>query len=241
MGLVLRIKKVATVALSGRHVYHLVSHGVLAGVEHRAVLSSDLASVVDIGANLGQFSLAVREYAPLARIISFEPLPDAAATFRKVFAGEPMVTLHEVAIGPEGGNTTIHVAAASDSSSLLPMALQTSLFPGSREIGTARIRVARLAECLKGEEIRQPALLKLDVQGYELQALRGCEDLLDRFARIYAECSFVELYRGQALADEVVAWLRERNFFLRGVYNVFHDSNGKAVQGDFLFEAGHPR
>ena len=78
-------------------------------------------------------------------------------------------------------------------------------------------------------------MLKIDVQGFELKCLQGCEDLLDRFQQVYVECSFVELYEGQALADEVIAWLRDRNFILQGVYNTFYDSKGAAVQGDFLF------
>jgi len=46
----------------------------------------------------------------------------------------------------------------------------------------------------------------------------------------------MQLYAGQALADEVIAWLRERNFKLCGVYNMAYDKSGKAVQADFLFQ-----
>ncbi|MHB8405676.1 MAG: hypothetical protein ACYDCJ_09670 [Gammaproteobacteria bacterium] len=56
------------------------------------------------------------------------------------------------------------------------------------------------------------------------------------FAWVYCECSFIELYAGQALADEVIAWLRERGFILNGVYNMAYDKTGKAVQADFLFK-----
>ena len=79
------------------------------------------------------------------------------------------------------------------------------------------------------------SLLKLDVQGYELHALRGCVTLLDAFAWVYCECSFVELYAGQALADEVIAWLRAHGFALIGAYNMAFDHDGRAVQADFLF------
>ena len=153
---------------------------------------------------------------PQARVISFEPLPAAAAKFRAMFAGDDRVTLHEAAIGPVPGNATIHISRRDDSSSLLPItSTQVALFPGTEEAATAIVRVAPLREFVSSEDIQPPALLKLDVQGYELEALRGCEDLLDRFAYVYAECSFVELYAGQALADEVIAWLRERGFRLR--------------------------
>jgi hypothetical protein len=71
--------------------------------------------------------------------------------------------------------------------------------------------------------------------GFELQALAGCEDVLERFAWVYAECSFQELYAGQSFADEVIAWLRERGLRLVGVYHMAYDERGRAVQADFLF------
>jgi FkbM family methyltransferase len=155
----------------------------------------------------------------------------------RVLAGDPQPRLVEAAIGPAPGEATIHLSARDDSFSLLPItARQNALFPGTEEAGTATIRVvARLADEVGAEELAAPALLKLDVQGFELQALAGCGDLLIRFAWVYAECSFVELYAGQALADEVIAWLRERGFRLSGVYHMAYDGEGRAVQADFLF------
>lgn len=214
----------------------LFVHGVGAAPEHRHVLGPNLATVVDIGANRGQFSLAVRRWAPGAKVFAFEPLSGPAARFRKIFEGDSRVTLHLAAIGPESSDATIHVSAADDSSSLLPISgLQARLYPGTAEVRTERIRMARLADFIPTEQIATPALLKLDVQGFELEALRGCEDLLERFFQVYVECSFVELYSGQALAHEVIAWLGERGFLLKGVYNMGYDRKGGAVQGDFLF------
>jgi len=74
------------------------------------------------------------------------------------------------------------------------------------------------------------------VQGFELEALRGYEDSLKCFVLVYSECSFVELYSGQALVHEVIAWLRERDFRLSGAYNMSYDGQGRAAQADFLFE-----
>jgi FkbM family methyltransferase len=210
---------------------------VAAGIEHERLLSKlDYRTVVDIGANRGQFSLVARQCLRQARIISFEPLPTAAAKFRAVFGDDDRVMLHEAAIGPVPGNATIHISRRDDSSSLLPItATQVALFPGTEEAAIAIVRVAPLREFISMAEIEAPALLKVDVQGYELEALRGCEDMLGQFAYVYAECSFVELYAGQAMADEVIAWLRERGFRLRGVQNTAYDRDGRAIQADFLF------
>lgn len=153
-----------------------------------------------------------------------------------VFGGDPQVMLHEAAIGSLSGFATIHISERDDASSLLPItASQVALFPGTAEVATAIVRVAPLREFLSEKEIHPPALLKLDVQGYELEALRGCEDLLDRFGHLYVECSFVELYQGQPLADEVAAWLREHGFRNQGVYNLLYDRKGRKIQADFLF------
>lgn len=213
-------------------------HRVAAGVEHATVLPNlgALCSVVDIGANRGQFALAARRCFPAADIISFEPLHRPAAIFRQVFVNDTAVVLHEAAIGSEPGEAMIHLSARDDSSSLLPItARQNTLFPGTAEAGTATIKMVRLSDHVSAESIAAPALLKLDVQGFELQALAGCEDLLECFAWVYVECSFVELYAGQAFADAVIAWLRERGFVLRGVYHMAYDDAGCAVQADFLF------
>ena len=216
----------------------LLYHCVAAGVEHAVVLRNLglLRTVVDIGANRGQFALAVRHLFSQARIVSFEPLAGPAALWRKVFAGDGQAELIEAAVGPESGTAQIHLSARDDSSSLLPItARQSGLFPGTAEAGTAIIQVTRLSDALPAAHIEAPALLKLDVQGFELQALAGCEDLLDRFAWVYVECSFVELYAGQSFADAVIAWLRERGLRLAGVYNMAYDGDGSAVQADFLF------
>ncbi|HJO35366.1 MAG TPA: FkbM family methyltransferase [Gammaproteobacteria bacterium] len=195
-----------------------------------------VATVVDIGANRGQFALAARHCFPAGQIVSFEPLAGPAALWRAVFVGDGRARLIEAAVGPEPGEARIHLSARDDSSSLLPITeRQNTLFPGTAEAGTATIRVVRLAEALPAADIEAPALLKLDVQGFELQALAGCEDLLTHFAWVYVECSFVELYAGQSFADEVIGWLRELDLHVSGVYNTAYDADGAAVRADFLF------
>lgn len=231
-----RFDKVMQVLRSARLLRALVGHRVLVGAEHRRRLDAGLATVVDIGANRGQFALAARRWAPQARVISFEPLPGPAQVFRAVFACDDQVVLHEAAIGPQAKRCEMHVSARDDSSSLLPIAgLQSKIFPGTGEVSTIEVQVAPLDTFINPDEIRAPALLKLDVQGFEYEALCGCEALLPRFEQIYCECSFVELYAGQKLAAEVIAWLAARGFRLVGMYNPAYDAAGQAVQADFLF------
>lgn len=230
-----RLDKLLQALLSPRLLGALLRHRVLAGAEHRQVLSRQLNTVVDIGANRGQFSLAARRWAPAARVEAFEPLPGPADVFRRVFGGDGGVRLHPSAIGPVAETRAMHVSARDDSSSLLPIsAAQTTMFPGTQEAGLASVSVAPLDAFLGADDIVAPALLKLDVQGYEFEALCGCEALLKSFDWVYCECSFVEFYTGQKLADEVVAWLGVRGFRLERTFNPARDGE-RTVQADFLF------
>lgn len=209
-----------------------------ASIEHNSALRNlDCRSVIDIGANRGQFALAARHSFPRAKIISFEPLPKPATQFRKVFARDDAVVLHVTAIGPKTEQCTMHVSARDDSSSLLPISsLQEEIFPGTGEVGTINVQVALLDAFVNEEDIAAPAILKLDVQGFELDALQGCESLLSKFEWVYCECSFVELYSSQKLAADVIDWLSNKGFRIKGMYNPTYDREGLAIQADFLFQ-----
>lgn len=211
--------------------------GTAVAIEHVSVLKQiNCQTVVDIGANRGQFALAVRHRFPKARIISFEPLAKPASIFERVFSKDSFTTLHRSAIGPRNANAAIHVSGRDDSSSLLAItSLQNDMYPGTAEISVEPCAVAPLNDFLTSDDIGPQALLKLDVQGFELPALEACLPLLDQFAYVYVECSFVEFYAGQAMADEIVAWLREHSLALCGVYNLSFSETGAPLQADFMF------
>lgn len=213
-------------------------HGVAAGVEHAPVLKRlSCQTIVDVGANRGQFALAARRAFPDAAIHSFEPLPEPATVFGRVFEHDPGTTLHRFAIGPDADQHVMHVSARDDSSSLLPISsLQEQLFPGTGEVETVTVQVVTLDAVLAEGDIAKPALLKLDVQGFELEALRGCEQVIAQFDWVYCECSFVELYSGQKLAADVIDWLSGKGIRLVALYNPSYDSEGQAVQADFMFQ-----
>lgn len=212
--------------------------GVAASIEHNFILRNlDCRSVIDIGANRGQFALVARHNFPKAKIISFEPLPQPAALFRRVFAADDETVLHVAAVGPKSEQCSMHVSGRDDSSSLLPISsLQEEIFPGTSEVGKIDVLVAPLDTFIDEYDIITPAMLKLDVQGFELDALRGCESLLSKFEWVYCECSFVELYSGQKLAADVIDWLSNKGFQIKGIYNSTYNNNGQIVQADFIFQ-----
>jgi FkbM family methyltransferase len=231
----LRLRKLAF-GLRSRLGRRALRQGAAASVEHAAALGgNDFSTIVDVGANRGQFALFSRIAFPRARIISFEPLPAAIAVFRRVFNGCDGVVLHPVATGATKGRVEFHVASDDDSSSVLPIgSYQTKTF-GTRQSAAIEVDVERLDEILAPSDIVAPALLKIDVQGYEKEVLQGCGRLIKQFDVVYVEASFVELYSNQVLVDELLNLLADAGFGLRGVFNQVQDMKGVPIQADFIF------
>jgi FkbM family methyltransferase len=216
---------------------HGLLKGVAAAIEHRAVVAAiDIETLVDVGANVGQFSLLIREVHPQAQVFAFEPLPNAAKKFSEVLPNSAQITLFQSAISARSGDAQMHVSRKTDSSSLLPItSVMTDIFPDTEEIGMALVSVGPLGKFISSKQLANPALLKIDVQGSELDVLEGCSGLLSYFKYIYVELSFMELYARQPLCHEVVRYLDKRNFTLSSVNNLAYTDSGIPVQADFLF------
>lgn len=215
---------------------------VAASTEHDRILGGlGLDTVIDVGANRGQFALCIRRLYPLAQIFSFEPLAKPARIYMRIFGSDSRAHLFNKAIAPTEGTCIMHVSRWDVSSSLLPFAqAQHDNFPFTEESAQEVVSMSRLSECLQAASIAGCALLKLDVQGFELPALEGCGELLSRFRYVYVEASFVELYVGQALATDVVRYLLDRGFRLMCVANLSFGRATRPIQGDFLFCANEP-
>lgn len=234
----IRIRKLARLT-SNPGYWPALKSGVAASVEHsRIPFRPDIRTVLDVGASRGQFALFALQRFPGAMVICFEPLPGPLADLKGVL-GDSVETV-ESAVGAEPGRATINVSTRDDSSSLLPIGRrQVEEFPGTGAADSLEVEVTTLDRALADPPAR-PCLLKIDVQGLELEVLKGAGRTLEAVDEALIECSFVELYEGQAMADEVVAFLLERGLRLAGVHEVAYSSEGRAIQADFHFrrEAG---
>jgi FkbM family methyltransferase len=221
-----------------RGVVLTLPEGVFPSLEHTSVrFGAQFATVLDVGASRGQFALFALARFPDAKLICFEPLPEAQATARKVLAGRN-VELHGVALGSAHGETALHVSARDDSSSLLPIgSRQVAAFPGTHEDRTVDVPVDVLSAYLDDQTAR-PCLLKIDVQGFELDVLRGAGESLNYVDEVFVEASFVELYTGQALASDVICYLAEHDLRLSDIHGLVRAADGTALQADLLFRRG---
>ena len=128
----------------------------------------------------------------------------------------------------------MHLASRADSSSLLPLgSAQKQLFDMD-EAGQLTVAVRRLDAVIDTADLPRPALLKIDVQGFEYETLKGAAGLLSAIDTVYVEASFVELYAGQKLAEDVAGLLEAHGFVEAGRFNI-SQKKGRDVQADLLF------
>lgn len=238
----IRVLRKAKRLVGSREYRRALRHGVAAGIEHEAVLRLlEPSTVIDVGANRGQFSTAARRCLPNAAIHAFEPLPDAASKFAAVFSGQrqPPV-LYGVALGQFTGLARMNVARADDSSSLLrATADATALYPETAVASEIDVKIRRLDDVLQPADLQRPTLLKLDVQGTELDVIFGAEGLLGAIDHVYCEVSFAPLYSGQTAPADLVAHLAAKGFGLAGIGAVT-THGGQIVQADLLFSRRCP-
>lgn len=228
-----RLKKYAMAAFNPAF-WPAIARGVMPTVEHlEALRSLNARTIIDVGANKGQFSLLARHLFPAAQIYAFEPLESARRSYASVVAGP--VKMHALALGAEKGQATFFVASRDDSSSLLAPGKRQQEAYGVDLSSTQIVDVARLEDVIKPGELVGPVLLKLDVQGGELNVLKGAVELLSLVDAIYCEVSFVELYEGQPTAGEIISFLHAHGFSLRGIFNISATKQFGSTQADLLF------
>ena len=187
-----------------------------------------IQTILDIGANEGVFVRSMRKRFPHARIISFEPLRDCYETLISVMAGDTNFEAHHTALGEHPGQTVIHRSASHPSSSLLPMdALHKELYPGSAEHQDETITVERLDTVLGNVDLKKPILVKIDVQGFEANVIRGGSAVLSKADIVLVENSFVTLYEGQALFGEIHDLLTKLGFSYRGRSETHYNTKTK--------------
>jgi FkbM family methyltransferase len=196
-----------------------------------------IRTVLDIGANEGQFAWMIHALLPEARIYAFEPLEDCYRKLRYRMRRVPLFQAFNLALGAEEGIKEMHRSEFSPSSSLLPMRqLHKQAFPKSRRTRVEPVEVARLDLIAHQLEWEEKLLIKIDVQGYEREVIKGGPATISRAVVLVVETSFESLYEGQPLFEDVLEMLKDLGFRYHGnLDQIWSPVDGSVLQADALF------
>lgn len=192
-------------------------------------------TVIDVGAYRGEWSREVGKIFPQASFHLFEPQPDKAP-FLEDLAGTAShpISIHKMLLGA-ASRDDVPFQLLEMGSSVLP---EKTSFPRT----TVTMAMRTLDDSIDSISSAGPILLKLDVQGYELEVLKGATEVLCHTDAILLEVALLEYNEGSPLLADVVAFLRSRNFVVYDVCSVMRRQTDNAVfQTDLLFvRMDHP-
>lgn len=150
--------------------------------------------IVEVGARYGDESILLSRQWPKARVYSFECNPKTVDVCRRAFTGQPNIKFFDNALGAEESSMPFYSYTEGNdgASSLLK---RTDFYQTQRETGIIKIR--RLENIMKEESIKFIDYLCMDVQGYELEVLKGLgSDIKNKVRYIMLECPALDPPKG---------------------------------------------
>lgn len=198
----------------------------------------DINKLLDVGANVGQYSLNMRRIGYNKKIISFEPLKAAFERLKEVASKDKNWVVNNFALGNENITSILNVAGNSYSSSILNMSPEhIKSLPASKYIAKESIEIQKLDSIFKNIfEEGDNIMLKIDTQGYEQNVIMGAENSLSKVRIIQLEMSIVPMYEKEILYIEMINFMDHMGFELFSLENGFSDmKTGKLLQLDGIF------
>lgn len=179
----------------------------------------EIKLVIDIGANEGQFIRTSLALMPNTSILAFEPNPISVQNLlQKANWNTEQVKIFSLGLGNSKDNLLLNVSKFSPASSLLKNSERLNQeFPDLLTEKIVDVKIDRLDNILKELDIPlcdRSLLIKIDVQGFELEVLKGANTIFEKIAVIICEVNLSLLYENQSNFDEIIGFLYLNNFRL---------------------------
>lgn len=194
-------------------------------------------TVLDIGAHHGWFFHCWLDWCPQAEIYAFEPTEESFQRANELYGGDPRVHLFQLGIGAQTGEMNINILEDSQVSNsfLTPrQATWESIEYKTGKVSQRRVPVTTLDTLCSEQGISSAYLLKIDVQGFELEVLEGAERTLPRVDYVFVEAGIQRLYENAPSFAEVSLFMEAQGFHLMHL-RTWHRGNRVLVETDMLF------
>jgi FkbM family methyltransferase len=197
-------------------------------------LPKDLSGYVDVGAFDGSFFEIIRSERNIAESILVEPQDQYFNELKKKYASDISIKLIQSVLLSESKTVSFHVNTLAATSSVLSAdekLLGTEIDITGKTIETnSQTLDAVTASC------KTIDLLKIDVQGAELEVLKGGKNALKKTQLAWIEVSFKPLYKGSALYADIIAFMESQGFVMMTIVPGFKGKSGELLQADCLFK-----
>jgi FkbM family methyltransferase len=202
--------------------------------------SREIDTVIDVGANIGQFSESLRAHGYRGKIISFEPTSSAYQILSKKAAADGNWEARNCGLGAASGTATLHASELSVFNSVLELSDVAKLHDNRMAVDhTEEIPIYTLDQLVEPllRGLRGGTLLKVDTQGYERQVIEGATKTIPLVAGILMELPVIRTYRGEWQFHEALKYMFEAGFVPAQIQAVGYHGADKvsAVDFDCLF------
>lgn len=206
-------------------------------IKHKWLIDRRIKTVLDIGANTGQFASKVRALFPSAQIYSFEPIQSVYDQLNKKFEFDSKFKAFNIGLGNSKGKVSFFQNGFSDSSSLLPMKkLHKESFPKTTNEKEIKIQIDQLDNIINDLVLESPILIKIDVQGFEDKVISGGEKVIRMASIAIIEVGFYELYENQVMFNAILLNMNNLGFTYKGNYDqLLSPIDGSVLQADAIF------
>lgn len=203
----------------------------------KSLLGKDANVIFDLGANYGGITKVYKKIFPKSKIYGFEPFPDMFKQLTENTSALQDVSIYELAIADGKSTRTFFVNEGVDTNSLLE-SKQTGMRSDDLVKNREKIIVqtTSIDEFCKENNIDHIDILKMDIQGGELDALKGATTLLadKKISLIYAETNFIAQYVDQPLFQDLLGFLDKCGYQLQDIYNPYY-GKGSLAWCDAIF------
>ena len=164
-----------------------------------------IENIIDVGSNKGQFALLARIYYPKCSIYSFEPQNKYIKIQKKIFYKN--INFFNFCLGAKNHTMTLNITEKEDSSSLLkPNILNESIYKIKKKIN---VKIKTLDSLLSKKKLNN-SIMKIDVQGFEYQVLKGSLKSLSKIKYIILELSSKNIYQNQSGKKNILTLLKKK-------------------------------
>ena len=191
-------------------------------------LGFDPAVAIDVGAYVGEWTRSFKQVFPHSQVLMIEPQESKMAILAKVAAESRNVELRPALLGARA-EANVGFCESETASSVLTES-------ENRRPPTTYLPMTTLDAITEGSPFARPNFIKLDVQGYEIEVLRGGVRALESAEAVLMEVNLLGLHEGVPLFHESAGYMGKHGFQVYDLCSLIHRPyDGALWQADVIF------